>query len=264
MAWLVIAACLCGFLVCGQSSKKRSRRSASADRKTPVLYVPAESINNDIFLQRAPVYLIGDKKTRIGAGNSDASKFWLVNEISFVLSLRAKNPRPMVLDGVKVELYLYVPGQARDRRNYRWFYGCQKLHRLVFEPEQPNRRFWASLILPYQYVYLHVPLDRGRYNIKPLEWVVLISDRNNKLLGRYAFGNKFKLTSERTKLLLNMADEIQRKNGADCIELWPREKTPWAWLDAERFELPLTSLSENNPTETASPQPKADEQENKE
>lgn len=262
--WLVIAACLCGFLVFGQSSKRHSRRG-SASKNGPALSIPTDTLNVDLNITKAPIYIVDGKKNRIGAGASDGVKQWLVSEISFAVSLRSgKNAGPLLLEGVKVELYLYVSGVANDRATYRWFYGVQKLHCLVVEPDQKNRRYWASLFLPAQDVYLHIPTERSRYSLRSVEGVVVISDRENKILGRRVFGNKFKLTTDRARSLLKAVDEIQRKNGADCISLWPREKTPWAWLDADRFELPLTSLTENKPAVQAQPQPKTEEQENKE
>ena len=268
LTWLVAVACLWTFLACGQSSRSSHRQSSGSGKNGPALSVPADLLNVDITLQKAPEYVVDGKKTRIGAGAPDLSRQWLVNEISFGFSMRTgRNSRLTILDAVKVELYLYVPGPARDRQSYRWFYGCQKLHCLVLDPEQHSRRYWASLFLPPQYVYLHVPQERGRYSLRAIEGVVLISDRENKLLGRRVFNyvkdNKGKVSSARAKSLIAAVDEIRRKGGADCIDLWPREMTPWAWLDSNRFELPLTLLPEDKAADHAQPQQsKADEQEN--
>ena len=242
-AWLVIALCLCCFLVYGQSAK-RVRRPSAVGKNTPELFVPTQTINVDLSLQKPPVYVASGQKTKLGGGVPDKMKNWLVSEISFGISLRgAKRTRLAMLEEVNVELYLFVPGQARDNLPYRWLYGCQKLHCLLVESDQGSRRYWASLLFPGQYVYMHIPSENNHAFIRSIEGVVVISDRENNVLGRRAFGYRSKLAPARVKKLLDAVNELQQSK-TGCIALWPREKTPWAWLDADRFELPLTAVQE--------------------
>ena len=262
-AWLVIALCLSCLLVYGQSAK-RVRRSSSAGKNVPELFIPAAGINVDLSLQKPPVYAVSGQKTKLGGNVPDRMKNWLVCEISFAVSLRgAKRTRLALLDEVNVELYLYVPGAARDNVSYRWFYGCQKLHCLVVESDQGTRRYWASLFLPGQYVYLHVPAENNHATVRAVEGVVVISDRENKVLGSRAFGYRNKLAPGRAKKLLDVVNELQQSK-ADCVALWPREKTPWAWLDADRFELPLTALQDNKSASPRKEPIKSEEKDNEE
>ena len=122
--------------------------------------------------------------------------------------------------------------------------GVQSLHCLVAEPEQKMRRYWASLFLPAPYVYLHMPQERGKYSLRLLEGVVIISDRDNNILGRRAFAYKSKLSSSRAQRLIAAAAELRGRKGRNQVPLWPRENTPWEWVDADRFELPFTPVGE--------------------
>ena len=237
--------CLSGFLSYGQSGRRASHRAGSREKNAPELYVPADTINVDMTLQRPPVFVVDGKKTRIGTGVPDAARVWLVNEISFCISYRpARRSSILPLEDVKVELYLYASGTARDNGSFRWLCGVQSLHCLVAEPEQKMRRYWASLFLPAPYVYLHMPQERGKYSLRLLEGVVIISDRDNNILGRRAFAYKSKLSSSRAQRLIAAAAELRGRKGRNQVPLWPRENTPWEWVDADRFELPFTPVGE--------------------
>ena len=236
--------CLSGLLLYGQTGKRASGRSRGSSRNVPAVYVPTESINVDMILQHAPEYNIGSRKTRIG--NSDipeAFKQWMVNEISFSISCRPeKRGMPLVLENLKVELYVFAPGQARDGASFRWFCGIQNLHCVVADPDLRARKYWASLFLPSSYVFLHFPQERGKYSLRSLEGVVVISDKDNKILGRKAFGYRTKLTVGRAQNLVKSAALLRGKKTRNQVVLWPREKTPWACLDADRFEMPAVEL----------------------
>lgn len=191
-------------------------------------------------LSRPPIYVIEGKKTRIGHSVPDSFRLWLVNDISFGISYRPQGKRsvPLVLENLKVEIYIFAPGPARDGVKYRWLCGVQKLQCIVVNPEQTMRKYWASLFLHPAYVYLHFPLERGKYNLKVLEGVVIISDKDNNILGRKAFGFRTKLTVNRAKALVDAVAQLRGKKTKNQVKLWPREKTPWACLESERFEWP--------------------------
>ena len=241
---LLLAAvlCLCGQIVYGQSGKRNSGRSRNSSRNAPTLYVPLDSISVDMSLAHAPVYNTDGKKTRIGAGNlPEAFRNWMVNDISFRISYRpGKKALPLPLENLKVELYIYAPGPSRDGESFRWFCGVQNLQCVVADPEMQQRKYWASLFLPPSYVYLHFPLDRGKTTLRALEGVVIIADKDNNVLGRkvFGYGSRTKLTAARMQTLSAAAGQLRGKKTKNQVMLWPREKTPWAWLEADRFEFP--------------------------
>ena len=256
---LLLAVFFAGTLLYGQSSKRAARRVTSSsqqgvDRSSSSLYILPEHLYVDMNFYRPPVYAVDSRKNRIGTGTPDLFKQWLVNEISFSFTFRQNNRRTrlVALEGVKVELYLYAPGTARDREsNSRWLCGEQTLACLVVDPEQKSRRYWASLFLPAPYVYLYFPLDprTGKYDIRRLEGVVIVSDRDGVILGRRAFAYKSKMSSARAKKLFAAVSELRGKKTNNMVMLWPREKTPWAWLDADRFELPDPDADRSLPKE---------------
>ena len=252
LIWLT-AVIFCGVMLSSYaqtSGKSSSRRnSKSFGKNAPMLYVPAETINVEMSLQKPPAFSVEGRRIRMSAGSNtpDSFKQWLVNEISFGISYnpgKSASVSALMLEGVRVELYLYAPGTARDKASFRWLCGTQTLHCLIVEPGQQTRRFFASLFLPAAYVYQHFPQDRGgKYAIRALEGVVVITDRNNNILGRRAFGYRTRLSVSRARKLIDSVNELRAQNNLkQQVTLWPREKTPWMWLDADRFELPLTTL----------------------
>ena len=246
LRWLLTVLCFSGMLMYGQSGRRSSYKTGSADKNTPSLYVPSDQITVDMSLLRPPVYSVDSRKTKVGSNVPDIFKLWLVNEISFSFSYRpAKRTRPLALEDVKVELFIYASGTSREGTASRWLCGSQTLQCLVIDPEAKTRRYWASLFLPASYVYLYFPQDKaGKYNLRTLEGVVIISDRDNIILGRRAFSYRNKVSSSRAQKLYAAVAELRGKKTSNQIPLWPREKTPWAWLDADRFELPSTDLSD--------------------
>ena len=74
--------------------------------------------------------------------------------------------------------------------------------------------------------------------------MVIISDRNGRELGVHVFSPHAKMTTAQVQKLLASARERRGKmQGDNIIQLWPREKTPWAPLDADRFEVPAVQLT---------------------
>lgn len=252
--YLFLILCFCGLVVCGQSKRgSRTAAARAAAKSGKVLSVPSDSILVEMRLSRAPSYVVDGKKVRINnSGTSENIRHWLVNEISFAVSYKGRSSRPLLLENVKVELYIYASGQARDNAHFRWFCGVQELQCLIVDPALKTQRFYASLFLPPYLVYMSMPLERERASIRGLEGVVIIADRDNNILGRKAFGYRGnKLSPKRINALFDSLSQLRGKKTKNQIGLLPRELTPWAWLDADRFELPALDFDpagiKNNP-----------------
>ena len=238
---LVLTLCFCGLVVCGQSKRgSRTAAARAAAKSGQVLSVPSESILVEMRLARAPSYVVDGKKVRINnSGAAENIRHWLVNEISFAISYKGRSSRPLLLENVKVELYIFASGSARDDARFRWFCGVQELQCLVVDPALKTQRYYASLFLPPYLVYMNMPQERERASVRSLEGVVIIADRDNKILGRKAFGYRVtKLSSKRITALFDSVAQLRGKKTKNQIGLLPRELTPWAWLEADRFELP--------------------------
>ena len=255
---LAVVLCLSGSVLFGQSAKRNSGRSRAGN--TPTLYVPIESINVDMSLVRPPVYNTDGRKTRIGANEiPDAFRYWMMTDISFGISYRpGKKSPPLPLENLKVEVYIYAPGPARDGVSFRWFCGVQNLQCVVVDPELRQRKYWASLFLPAPYVYLHVPQERGRSSVRSCEGVVIIADKDNNILGRkvFGFGTRTKLSAKRVQILADAAGQLRGKKTKNQVMLWPREKTPWAWLESDRYEFPALEPG-NDPKAAGAAKPPA-------
>lgn len=241
--YLILMLCCCGLMVCGQS--KRGNRAVRAAAKTgQILSIPSETISVDMSLSRPPSYVVDGKKVKINnAGGTESLRQWMVNEISFNIVYRGRSSRPILLENVKVELYIYAAGPARDEVRSRWFCGVQELQCLIVDPDQKNMRYWASLFLPPYQVYMSMPQERGRMSVRSLVGAVIIADRDNNILGRKVFGSKGnKLSSKKINELLEKVDVLRGKKTQNQIMMLPRELTPWAWLEADRFELPALDM----------------------
>ncbi len=250
MIWLILAACLTGVLVYGQSSKRASRRGGRNDMPFSIL---EDNIKIDITLQRPPVYVTDSRKNRIGTNVPDTMRQWLMAEISFSFTNRSRLQRPIVLEKMHVELYLYADEPGRETSTPRWFSGTQILQGVIFDPAMKQRRYWCSLFLPPANVYMSIPRDRaGKYYVGNMIGVVIITDQEGNILGMRTISGKGKLPASRAKKLIAAVSERRTKKSSDAIPLWPREKTPWQWLEADRFELSHTDLSTTKQQEVPS------------
>lgn len=236
---LMLILVFAGGVLSAQSSSRSGRNAFG---------VPADSITVDISLQKAPVYSVESKRTRLSSGVPEKAKQWLVNDISFRFSSRSgRDASPVLLYGLKVVMCLYVPAAGGGRGDSQLFFGMQELHCVLVDPTAKNRRYWASLFMPPNFVYAFFPEDRtGKYNLKDVEGALLIVDRNGVVLGRKAFAFKGKVSNKQTAALLDEVEKFNSAPGSRPIMLWPREKTPWAWIDADRYELPAVNFSFSN------------------
>ncbi|MBQ9336026.1 MAG: hypothetical protein IJS14_01860 [Lentisphaeria bacterium] len=255
MVWLILTACLAGVLVYGQSSKRSSRRGGRSEME---FGVPEDSIKIELSLPRSPIYAVDSRKSRVGGNVPDMMRQWLMCEISFGFVSRSRQARPILLEKLNVELYLYADEPSRETDSPRWFAGKQTLHAVVFDPSVKQRRYWCSLFLPPANVYMSVPRDRsGKLSVGGLVGVVIITDKEGNILGIRVFGaGKGKIPTSRAKRLVSIVSDM-RKKGEGAILLWPREKTPWQWLDADRFELPLTEFPAKTQEAARQPLPAA-------
>jgi|GEM_PF-1923247 len=252
LIWLVLAVVCAVLPGYGQSSKKDAKRKTAQ----PVVIFPAD-IKVETLIQRPPVYSLDSRRIKVGSGNiSDHYRQWLVNNISFRFSFRStRSTGPYVFDNARVELYVLLNADtARAPVRARWMAGVQNLQCLIADPSLKSHIYSVSLFLPPPYLYLYFPLENtaarvveragSKYDLRRMEGVVIISDRNGRELGVHVFAPRSKLSSKREQQLLAAARELRSKaQGEGILQLWPREKTPWAPLDADRFEVPAVQLT---------------------
>lgn len=253
LIWLVLAVCCAGLPGYGQTSKKDAKRKSA-----PPVTILSTDIKVETLIQRPPVYSLDSRRTKVGSGNiSDHYRQWLVNNISFRFSFRSNRPMgPYVYDNAKVEMYVLLNADtARAPAAMRWLAGVQNLQCLIADSSLKNHIYSASLFLPPPYLYLYFPLETtgsrvaseraaSKYDLRRMEGVVFISDRTGKELGYHVFSPRGKVAPRREQKLLAAARDLRGKaQGDGILQLWPREKTPWAVLDADRFEVPAVQLT---------------------
>lgn len=235
---MLLAAC---FALPAQSKAKK------ASRNVPPFNIPSSLVAVDVTLQNPPSISIDNKKTRIGStpSGSKYAKQWMVAEVSFGFSVpdSVKSSQPYLHSDLRVELYLTAPSTtSRGKVEYSWFYGAQVLHGVVIDPQMKDQTYMVSLFMPPSYVYMYFPKDKmDKYNMKEIEGVVLFFDKDGVVIGAKAFDTRNRLTKNRSTQLIDAVEEL-RKSRKMPVTLWPREKTPWQWLDADRFELPKTEI----------------------
>ncbi len=235
---VLFAAC---FVLTAQSKSKR------VSKTVPPFNIPTDLVYVDISLQKPPAISVDNKKTRIGSTTSGSgyAKQWLVAEITFAFSIpdSIKSSQPVCHENLRIELFLTVPSTtSRGKVEYSWFYGAQVLHGVVVDPSLKEQKYMVSLFMPPSYVYMYFPKDKtDKYNLKEMEGVVLFFDKDSVLIGAKAFEVKGKLSKSRSSQLIDAVGDL-KKSQKMPIMLWPREKTPWQWIDSDRFELPKTEF----------------------
>ena len=78
-----------------------------------------------------------------------------------------------------------------------------------------------------------------------LDGVVVIRDKQGKILGRKAFSFRKGLTNRDSAAVIRQWESLQKQGGIPEV-FFPREKTPWQWVESEYYELPATELSGRN------------------
>ena len=202
-----------------QGRRSSSRRAAIPDIQLSISLVSAPSIQ---VLDKA------DSGIPLGKG-----KKWIQFQIAYKFSSSAVNARKIYED-MKVELYVRHP--APD--GYAWFTGVQYLHCVMADLE----KHYAALYMPPSTVARYISRERkSREVLKNLEGLVILSDRDDQILGLQFFdlsaGGK-KLSASQTAALRNAFRNINREKYKFVDAIWPKENTPWQWIDAEKYDLP--------------------------
>ena len=202
-----------------QGRRSSSRRAAIPEIQLSVSLVSAPSIQ---VLDKA------DAGIPLGK-----SKKWIQFLVAYKFSSSAVNARKIYED-MKIELYVRHP--APD--GYAWITGEQYLHCVMADME----KHYAALYMPPSTVARYISRERkSRDVLKNLQGIVILSDRDDQILGLQFFdlsaGGK-KLSSSQTAALRNAFRNINQEKYKFVDAIWPKENTPWQWIDAEKYDLP--------------------------
>lgn len=226
-----------GFPLAGQETSRAvsGKKPRSVSRKTGYT-VPEGSIRVSGALLNAPAIGSVSRSKRSSARFADR---WLQVDIQFSFQFPSsiRDKTMYFLNRPSVELYMvnFLPGR-------RWFYGVQKLHSILLDSRYKTKKYSVSLFLPPNYVHAYLPKNKSdKVDPKSLEGVVVIRDNAGVVLGCKAFSFRQGLTKRDSAALLRQWQS--RLAQGDIPEMFfPREKTPWQWVDSEYYELPATEL----------------------
>lgn len=179
----------------------------------------------------------GAARSRRG-GTNFADRWLQVNiQFQFQFPSSLKGRSMTFLDRPSVELYMY-----NFRTVGRWGYGVQKLHSILLDNRYKSKKYQVALFLPPNYVYVYLPRNKSdKLDPKALSGVVRIRDEKGVVLGQKAFSLRGSLTKKESAFLLKQCETAAQGQMSEYF--FPREKTPWQWVDSDCYELPATALS---------------------
>ncbi len=222
MRWLSVLV-LSALLVGTGTLSAQSRRASSSRAVIPDIQVVTRLVN-------APNIQVLDKPDS-GVPLGKARK-WLQFHIIYKFSASAANA-DRIFEDMKVELYLRNPVRGGG---YVWFTGIQHLHCVIADPE----KHYVALYMPPSTVYRYISRDtKARSVMKNLQGIVIISDRDDNVLGMHFFdpSSGKSLSRSQAAALRTAYRNINQARYKLVDAIWPKENTPWQWIDAELYDL---------------------------
>ena len=191
-----------------------------------------------VSLVNAPTIQVLDKADA-GIPLGKAKK-WIQFLVAYKFSSSAVSGK-RIYEDMKVELFVRNP--APD--GYAWFTGTQYLHCVIADSET----HYVALYMPPSTVVRYISREKKNKEVlKNMQGIVMISDRDDNLLGIHFFdlssGSK-KLSPSQTAALRTAFKNINQEKYKFVDALWPKENTPWQWIDAEKFDLPKQIFHNN-------------------
>ena len=215
---------LSAVLVGTGSLSAQSRRATASRAAIPDIQLTTRLVN-------APNIQVLDKPD--GSGPLGKSKKWLQFQISYKFSASAVSAK-RIYEDMKVEFYLRHP--VTDG-GYAWFTGVQNLHCVIADYE----KHYVALYMPPSTVYRYISQDtKIKSVVKNLQGIVIISDRDDNVLGMHFFdlSTGKSLSRSQAAALRNAYKNINQAKYKFVDAIWAKENTPWQWIDAEKYDLP--------------------------
>ena len=231
---IVVLAVLLGFFVpqevCGQKRKGGSAR-----------LIPPENITLSLSLSASP---------RIGfdrqEGDYKSDYKWLVVKVLYKF---ANSFKPgFTFDNMRCEVYLRVKGSSGGwRRNY-WFTGTQYFYSVI--PGKSGTVHSVTLFMPPPLFYKsYANVKNGVRALKDCEALVFFYE-GDRLLGQKMWsgaGKSGKMDRKQETALYAAFKQMNNVPANKVVNgLWPREKTPWHYLSADRMDLPVVTFEKES------------------
>ncbi len=216
---------------------------------------PISDVDVEFALIDAPRLDKGDNATKPvpTTGHSMNTK-WLAINITYKTYLTGdKSGNFMWLDDMTIDAALILQCQTDTKKQYGLFTGTQMFWSIPLD----GRKHRASLYIPPFILARHIKIDKNKNTfLKEIEGAVIFRDKDGKMLQAKFFpdlkGSDAKKVPEAVVKRLQLADKDPNIIKFDN-SVFPREKTPWQWVDADTYDLPKGG--EDIPKKTKSTEP---------
>ncbi len=211
---------------------------AQGKRSKPA--IPSSDILVSMKLVSAPSIQVQDKAETLGDSLAVGKSIrkWVQIHITYRFSNSVSDT---IYEDMKVEAFLRTPVPGGG---YAWFTGNQYLHCVIADSDRHN----VALYLPPSMVYRYVSQSKSTKDVlKRLDGIVILSDKDDNILGMKVFtDSSSKLTRTRETDILTGLKNINQAKYKFVDAIWPKENTPWQWIDADRYDLPRPVLPNRN------------------
>lgn len=190
---------------------------------------------------------------------------WLQVRIAYQFNPSFRFKPFFTYDDMRVEIYMRVTPSNGTWRGLRWFTGTQYLYKVI--PEGKTReKHGVSFFMPPGIIHNYAKRNEKSL-LKDCEGIIFFYN-GDRLLGRAFFDGSSSSARQLEKKAAKIYAEYKliQKNPNLLIKdgLWPREMTPWHYLDADRFDLPRPRFHAGASANVSSPAPEEEKEEKSE
>ena len=216
--------------VCGQKKQNSSGRLISA---------------NDIsvsFTLSSPPRIGFDKQE----GELKSDYKWFIVKVLYKFNSSFR--QGFTLDNMRCEVYLRTQASSGGwRRNY-WFTGTQKFYSVI--PGKTGTVHRVTLFMPPPLFYKSYANSKSSAKaLKECDAIIFFYD-GDRIIGQKMWSGSTKSGKMSSKQESSFYAAFKRMNNLPANKivngLWPREKTPWQWLSADRMDLPVPSFEKES------------------
>lgn len=226
-ATIFMLASLLAFLVpqdvCGQKRQENSGR-----------LIAANDIAVSFSLASSP--RIGFDKQE---GEQKSDHKWLIVKVLYKFSNTFR--QGFTFDNLRCEVYLKTKASSGGWRKNYWFTGTQNFYSVI--PGKAGTIHRVTLFMPPPLFYKSYASTKSSARaLKECDAIILFYD-GDRLIGQKMWSGSSKSGKMDRKQESSFYAAFKRMNdlpGNKIVNgLWPREKTPWQWLSADRMDLPV-------------------------
>ena len=151
------------------------------------------------------------------------------------------------LDNLRCEVYLRTQASSTGWRKNYWFTGTQSFYSVI--PGKTGTVHRVTLFMPPPLFYKSYASTKSNAKaLKECDAIIFFYD-GDRLIGQKMWSGSTKGGKMSSKQESSFYAAFKRMNDLPANKivngLWPREKTPWQWLSADRMDLPVPEFEKN-------------------